>query len=138
MPKSAALALAMMVGVSPIAFAQTAAPTTPAHPTHPAKAATSTFATPSGQLRANKMIGSSVYDRQNQDIGSVKDVVLDENNGTPNVVVDVGAFLGMGGKYVSIPLKEFKTDNDRLTVDRTKDQLKSAPVYDLTSSDKKS
>jgi sporulation protein YlmC with PRC-barrel domain len=132
--KSAALALAMIIGATPVAFAQTAAPATPAHP---AKATTSTsFATPSGQLRANKIIGSTVYDRQNQNIGSVKDIVLDENGGAPNVVVDVGAFLGMGGKYVSMPLGEFKTDNDRLTVDRTKEQLKTAPAYNLASDQK--
>jgi len=41
------------------------------------------------------------------------------------VVVDVGSFLGVGGKYVAVPPTDIKTDNNRLTLDRTKEQLQA-------------
>ena len=50
------------------------------------------------EIRASKLIGASVYDVQNRNIGSVKDVVLNKNGTVDAVVVDVGSFLGMGGK----------------------------------------
>ena len=83
------------------------------------------------QFRASKMIGSTVYDVQNQNIGSVKDLVIDRDGRVAAVVVDVGSFLGMGGKYVAVRLGDFKTDNNRLTLDRTKQQLQQMASYRL-------
>ena len=128
-PTSAALAVIIMT-VAPAAFAQT----TPSQPqtgrsTASDRSQPSTFTTQSGKLRASEIIGSTVYDRQNENIGSVKDVLLDGDNKVNSVVVDVGAFLGMGGKYVAVSLSDFKTDNNRLTLDKTKQQLQSAPEF---------
>jgi sporulation protein YlmC with PRC-barrel domain len=118
-----------MMASAPLAYAQTAAPqTAPAH-----RATPSAFTTGSGELRASQVIGSTVYDVQNQDIGSVKDVILDANGKVSAVVIDVGAFLGMGGKYVAVALNDLKTDNNRLTLDRSKSQLESAQPYQLTN-----
>jgi sporulation protein YlmC with PRC-barrel domain len=75
------------------------------------------------QIRASKMIGSTVYDVQNRNIGKVRDLVLDKDGKVAAVVVDVGTFLGMGGKSVAVKLSDLKTDNNRITLDRTKEQL---------------
>jgi sporulation protein YlmC with PRC-barrel domain len=83
------------------------------------------------QIRASKMIGSAVYDVHNRKIGHVKDLVLDRDGQIASVVVDVGAFLGMGGKYVAVALRDFKTDHNRLTLDMTKEQLQQAQNYRL-------
>ena len=83
------------------------------------------------EVRASKLIGASVYDVQNRNIGSVKDVVLNRSGTVDAVVVDVGSFLGMGGKYVAVPLSDIKTDNNRLTLDRTKEQLQQMAKYEL-------
>jgi sporulation protein YlmC with PRC-barrel domain len=77
------------------------------------------------------MIGSSVYDIQNRDIGKVKDLILDRDGRVAAVVVDVGAFLGMGGKYVALNISDIKTNNNRLTLDRTKEQLQQMTEYRL-------
>jgi sporulation protein YlmC with PRC-barrel domain len=124
-----ALAL-MMASAVPAAYAQT---TAPMQPTHPSRTTPSSFTTSSGELRASQLIGSTVYDVQNQDIGSVKDIVLDQNGKVTAVVIDVGAFLGMGGKYVAVALNDLKTDNNRLTLDQSKSQLQSAQPYQLTN-----
>jgi sporulation protein YlmC with PRC-barrel domain len=89
--------------------------------------------TQDGELRASKMLGSTVYDVQNRNIGSVKDIVLDRNGRVAAVVVDVGAFLGIGGKDVAVPLGDLKTDHDRLTLNRTKEQLQAAEAYPLAT-----
>jgi sporulation protein YlmC with PRC-barrel domain len=132
MPKSAILAVALMLGTAPIALAQTMTQP-PAAPTQETHSTSATFTTQSGELRASKLIGSAVYDVQNEDIGSVKDIVLDHNGRVAGVVVDVGTFLGMGGKYVSVSLNDLKMNNDRITLDRSKEQLKAAPAYHLTN-----
>ena len=83
------------------------------------------------EIRASKMIGSTVYDVQNRKIGSVQDLVLDKSGKVDAVVVDVGSFLGMGGKNVAISLSDIKTDHNRLTLDRTKEQLQQMAEYRL-------
>jgi len=72
--------------------------------------------------------------RQNRNIGSVKDIVLDKSGRVDNVVLDVGSFLGMGGKSVAVPISDIKTDNNRLTLDRTKEQLQQMASYELENS----
>ena len=88
-----------------------------------------------GQIRASEMIGSSVYDAQNRDIGKIKDVILDQQGRIDQVVLDVGAFLGMGGKYVAVPMRDLKTANQngkvRWTTNMTKEQLQQARAFDL-------
>ena len=115
---------AAMMALTVPAFAQTAATTS----TSTNAAATETQMKPD-QIRANKFIGSTVYDVQNRNIGSVKDLLFDKSGRVDVAVLDVGAFLGMGGKYVAIPLKDIKMDNNRLTLDMTKEQLKSAQAF---------
>jgi hypothetical protein len=51
------------------------------------------------------------------------------------VVLDVGSFLGMGGKDVAVLPSDIKTDNNRLTLDRTKEQLQQMANYDLANRD---
>ena len=127
----------LMATTAPLAYAQTTTPAQPAPHTTMTPNDTAArdnanrndFTTDQGQLRAAEIIGSTVYDEQNQDIGNVKDVLLDRGGKVQSVVVDVGAFLGMGGKYVTVSFNDFKTDNNRLTVNQTKDQLKAAPEF---------
>jgi len=89
----------------------------------------------SDEVRASKIIGSTVYDRENRNIGKVTDLVLNKNGTVDVVVLDVGSFLGMGGKYVAVQISDVKTDNNRLTLDRTKEQLQQMAAYQLENPD---
>jgi hypothetical protein len=90
-----------------------------------------------GQIRATQMDGATVYDAQNQKVGDIKDVIIDRDGKVAAVVLDVGAFLGVGGKYVAVSMNDLKTTQDnnsnkpRFAVDMTKDQLKAAQAFDL-------
>jgi sporulation protein YlmC with PRC-barrel domain len=123
---STAMALALAAAI-PAAYAQTSTSDARGAAT---VAAGSTMIQPD-EVRASKMIGSTVYDVQNRNIGSVKDLILDKSGKVDKVVLDVGSFLGMGGKYVAIPLSDIKTDHNRLTLDRSKEQLKQMAEYRL-------
>jgi sporulation protein YlmC with PRC-barrel domain len=122
-----AAATAILLAVSPLAYAQS---TSGAAENVSATNPTGTTIQ-SDQFRASKMLGSTVYDVQNRDIGSVKDLIINDNGRVAAAVVDVGTFLGMGGKYVAVPLSALKTDNNRLTLDMTKEQLQQAQAYNL-------
>jgi sporulation protein YlmC with PRC-barrel domain len=124
-----AITLAAIVSAaSPAAFAQTA--TAPDSPTRTNASQAAMMIQPD-QVRASKVIGSTVYDSQNRDIGSVKDLVLDRDGRVAEVVLDVGSFLGVGGKYVAVRMSDLKSDNNRLTLDRTKEQLQQMAEYRL-------
>jgi sporulation protein YlmC with PRC-barrel domain len=123
-----AIFAAIIAAAAPGAYAQTS--TMPA--TH---AAVTSHIIQSDEIRASKMIGSTVYDLQNRNIGKVSDLVLNKNGAVDVVVLDVGSFLGMGGKYVAIPISDLKTDNNRLTLDRTKEQLQQMAAYELENPD---
>jgi sporulation protein YlmC with PRC-barrel domain len=113
---------AILLAASPLAYAQSAAVTNP----------TGTQIQ-NDQIRASKMLGSTVYDLHNRDIGSIKDLIIDKDGRVAAAVVDVGTFLGMGGKYVAVPLDAIKTSNNRLTLDMTKEQLQQAQAYNLAN-----
>jgi sporulation protein YlmC with PRC-barrel domain len=125
-----AAAAAIMMATAPLAFAQsTAAPHASAGMTNP----TGNWIK-SNQFRASKMIDSTVYDVQNRDIGSVKDLIIDRDGRVAAAVVGVGGgFLGAGGKYVAVPLSDLKSDNNRLTLNMSKEQLQQAQVYHMTN-----
>ncbi len=123
-PHIAAAFAALLVATAPLAYAETAAHSR-------AGATTGESMIQPDQIRASKVVGSAVYDVHNRKIGHVKDLVLDRDGRVAAVVVDVGAFLGMGGKFVAANLRDFKTDHNRLTLDLTKEQLQQAQNYQL-------
>ena len=61
----------------------------------------------------------------------VKELVPDRDGQVTSAVVDVGAFLGMGGKYVVVNLRDLKSDHNRLTLDLTREHLQKAQNYRL-------
>ena len=128
-----AIFAAIVAAAAPGAYAQTRA--VPETPAPMSTTAVTSHIIQSDEVRASKMIGSAVYDLQNRDIGKVKDLVLNKDGAVDVVVLDVGSFLGMGGKNVAIPIRDIKTDNNRLTLDRTKEQLQTMASYQLENPD---
>ena len=122
MNRKYAVAFAALLGTTPMAFAAQPA-------NHPAQAGQE-YIQPD-QIRASKMIGSRVYDLHNRNIGKVQDLIVNRQGSIDAVVVDVGTFLGMGGKSVGIKPSQFKTDNNRLTLDVTKEQLQQMADFNL-------
>jgi len=120
--KAYAIAVAALLGATSIAFGG-------AQPANNHAAGQGQETIKPDQMLASKMIGSRVYDLQNRNIGKVRDLIVDRDGKIDEVIVDVGTFLGMGGKRVPVKLSDFKTDNNRLTLDVTKEQLQQMADY---------
>ncbi len=67
--------------------------------------------------RADKMIGLTVYDSQNQNVGDIKEILLDRSGTAQAVVIGVGGFLGIGEKNVAVPFNmvQWKMESVRST-----------------------
>ena len=55
-----------------------------------------------GQWRSSKMIGVEVYNKANEKLGSIEDLVISTNGNIGSVIVGVGGFLGVGEHSVSV------------------------------------
>jgi hypothetical protein len=51
-------------------------------------------------MLGSSLIGSTVYGRDNENIGDVTDIVIDKTGKALGIVVGVGGFLGIGEKDV--------------------------------------
>jgi sporulation protein YlmC with PRC-barrel domain len=86
---------------------------------------------------ASKVIGMNVYigaAQNSQQIGTVKDLVLDPGGNVTAAVIGVGGFLGVGQKDVAVnyPQLKWTTASDgsmRATLNVTKDALNAAPAF---------
>ena len=86
-----------------------------------------------GEMRASKLIGADVRNTANEDVGEVNEVILDKDGRVAAVVLGVGGFLGMGERDVAVEFKSLrfaeKDGTPTITIDATKDALKSAPEW---------
>jgi sporulation protein YlmC with PRC-barrel domain len=65
-----------------------------------------------GDWRASKVVGLNVYNDQNENVGSINDLLMDKAGSIKAAVISVGGFLGMGSKYVALPYDKIKFSND--------------------------
>ncbi len=87
------------------------------------------------KISADTLIGTTVYDSDNQNVGEVGDVIANKDGTIDAVIVDVGGFLGIGEKPVAIAFEDLdirKDENNNMNVYSafTKEQLDGAPQYD--------
>ena len=94
-------------------------------------ASTSKYFTADHQVRVSKVVGASVYNDQNQSVGSIDDILMSDNDHKADtVVISVGGFLGMGSKLVSVPFDQLKIQDDKIVMPgATKASLEGMPEY---------
>jgi len=81
-------------------------------------------------VRASKVIGSTVYNEQNERVGSVDDLIMTEDDKVTVAIISVGGFLGLGSKLVAVPFGQLKRDADRVVLTgATKDTLNGMPSF---------
>ncbi len=81
----------------------------------------------SDEVRASKLVGSTVYNDQNQSVGTVDDILLAHDSKQPDrAVISVGGFLGIGSKLVEVDYDRLKLEANNKVVmpNATKDELK--------------
>jgi sporulation protein YlmC with PRC-barrel domain len=87
-------------------------------------------------MGANTLIGNDVYNLKNEDLGDIKEIMLDMRTGRVSyAVLSFGGFLGMGEKLFAVPWNALTLDtqNKRFTLNVEKDRLESAPGFDQNS-----
>lgn len=97
------------------AFAQspsTDTTTAPAATTSTTSSSASTNSSYTGNWRASKVVGLSVYNDANESLGSINDLLTDKNGKIVAAVIGVGGFLGVGERYVAIPFEKVKFVNE--------------------------
>ena len=84
-------------------------------------------------MSADTLVGNSVYNTKGEDLGDIKDVMLNVTYGKVSyAVLEFGGFLGMGEKLFAVPWDALKLDseNKRFTLNIDKERLENAPSFD--------
>ncbi|MGE0499859.1 MAG: PRC-barrel domain-containing protein [Rhizobiaceae bacterium] len=85
-------------------------------------------------IPASKVIGTAVYNKSGEHIGTIEDVMLDKlSNGIMFAVIGFGGFLGIGEKFHAIPwsLLDYEEHRGGYVVPFTREQLEAAPAYSI-------
>ncbi len=88
---------------------------------------------PSTGVSANRWLKQTVYDESGDKIGEVVDLVVSDARTVDAAIVSVGGFVGINEKHVAVPISAIvateKNGKWRLTMNTTKEALKSAPGF---------
>ena len=83
--------------------------------------------------RASKIIGTKVKNSKGENLGDIKDLVINPENGQVVYgVVSFGGVFGVGDKLFAIPWDALRWNRDKkyYVLDLDKDTLKKAPGFD--------
>jgi sporulation protein YlmC with PRC-barrel domain len=84
-------------------------------------------------MGADTLLGNDVYNKDGEDLGDIKEFMVDMASGRiAYAVLSYGGVLGMGDKLFAVPWAALVLDttNKRFTLDVLKDALKDAPGFD--------
>ena len=101
----------------------------------PATVQTTYYTLQQADLRASDLIGMDVYNTNNEDIGEIRDLIIEEGKNLKAILIDVGGFLGVGERTIAVTppsiLIQRRTNggSDRAIINATKDGLTSAPEF---------
>lgn len=87
-------------------------------------------------LTSDKLTGAQVYDANDEVIGEVGTLVLSDDGQVTQAIIDVGGWLGMGEKPVSLNLADIDIlrneagDDVRVYLTQTKEELEAMPAFE--------
>lgn len=88
---------------------------------------------PANGMQASNLIGADVKNSAGEEVGSISDLIIDQNGQVVGVVVGVGGFLGMGEKDVAIGWDDVRksgaADEQELQIDVTREELETASEF---------
>ena len=83
-------------------------------------------------MGADTLIGDDVYNHEDEELGDIKEIMLDMRSGQiAYAVLSFGGVLGMGDKLFAVPWERLTLDtvNKRFLLNVDKDLLKDAPGF---------
>jgi sporulation protein YlmC with PRC-barrel domain len=84
-------------------------------------------------MGADTLLGNDVYNKDGEDLGDIKEFMLDMASGrVAYAVLSFGGVLGLGDKLFAVPFSALALDtvNKRFTLNVLKESLKDAPGFD--------
>lgn len=88
-------------------------------------------------IASDKVEGTTVYNPENDKLGSIANVMIDKQSGKSEyAVLEFGGLFGLGSDHYPIPWDMLTYDTDRAgyIVNLTKEQVEGAPRYARESS----
>lgn len=84
-----------------------------------------------GAMQASELIGKKVTNAQGEDLGEIKDIVIDLKGGKVHAaVLEFGATLGMGEELYAFAISQLKAGKgDKVVLNVDKEKLKSADGF---------
>ena len=116
-----------------LAFAQNISNPTQAAPS--AAPPTQTIIVPvaaASARRASSLIGANIINEENRNVGEVHDFMIDMAGGGTIAVLSVGGFLGIGDRFIAIPVNDLRWNSERerwMLPGATVDSLKARPAF---------
>jgi hypothetical protein len=86
--------------------------------------------------RVSRVLGNDVVNDREEEIGTLDDLVIGhDDQSILFAVLEVGGFLGIGGRLVAIPFESLELDESGGTLKivlpgASRDKLKSLPAFD--------
>lgn len=94
-------------------------------------AATRTLDPAISAMTAEKLIGTDVYDTAGKEVGEIEDIMFNTQGQVTAALVDVGGFLGIGERRVSLDLSQLRLQGDRVVLDTmTKEEVERLPAFE--------
>ena len=87
-------------------------------------------------MGADTLMGNDVYNKDGEDLGDIKEFMIDMASGRiAYAVLSFGGLLGMGDKLFAVPWGALALDtaNKRFTLNLPKAKLKEAPGFDKSN-----
>jgi sporulation protein YlmC with PRC-barrel domain len=84
-------------------------------------------------MGADTLMGNDVYNTDGEDLGDIKEIMIDMRSGhVAYAVMSFGGFAGIGDKLFAVPWSALRLDttNKRFTLDVKKARLEGAPGFD--------
>jgi sporulation protein YlmC with PRC-barrel domain len=86
------------------------------------------------ELRADWIVGTTVTSPQGETIGTVDDLLLDQDEGSVSAaIVSVGGFLGFGAKQIAVNWDDLEQadDGSEIVLALTREQADKAPSFNF-------
>jgi sporulation protein YlmC with PRC-barrel domain len=75
------------------------------------------------------LIGKEVYGQNGNHVGEIRNLLIGPGNRVQAAVIEFGGFLGIGENQVAVDWDRLNVQPNRVTINMTEDQIKSAPHW---------
>lgn len=87
-----------------------------------------------GWSAKRQILGRQVYNKMDERIGSVDDIIVTTDKAVSYAIVNAGGFLAVAKHNVAVPVSQFQLNGDKLVLPgATRDSLKAAPEFEYAN-----